>query len=156
MKRRSLLLTIRNARRTWDVLVASVPHADMTRPGVAGAWSLKDVIAHIVWHERQMIGMLHAHAFTGSPLWLLPLHERNAAIYEENRNRTIEDVQEDARVTFMQLLVALKGVSDDDLADPAAFPGMPPQWQPWQIIAQNTYEHYRHHTEDVRSWLGRT
>jgi hypothetical protein len=30
---------------------------------------------------------------------------------------------------------------------------MPPDWHPWTIIADNTYEHYQHHIADVEHWL---
>ena len=33
-------------------------------------------------------------------------------------------------------------VPDKDLMDPARFSGMPADWEPWQVIASNTYEHY--------------
>ncbi len=49
--------------------------------------------------------------------------------------------------------VPLRTLSDEDLIDPSSFPNMPPDWQPWMIIAQNTYEHYRDHILDVERWL---
>jgi hypothetical protein len=30
---------------------------------------------------------------------------------------------------------------------------MPPDWQPWTIIAQNTYEHYQDHIDDLKRWM---
>jgi len=55
-----LLDMIRTARAEWDGLLSQVDETRMTQPGVAGEWSVKDVIAHITWHEREMIGMLRA------------------------------------------------------------------------------------------------
>lgn len=34
------------------------------------------------------------------------------------------------------------------LDDPAFFDGMPPDWSPADILAQNTYQHYAKHMED--------
>jgi hypothetical protein len=30
---------------------------------------------------------------------------------------------------------------------------MPPDWQPWMIIVQNTYEHYQDHIPDIEQWI---
>ena len=39
------------------------------------------------------------------------------------------------------------------MTDPTGFPNMPPDWQPWLVIAQNTYQHYQDHIKDVERWL---
>jgi hypothetical protein len=33
---------------------------------------------------------------------------------------------------------------------------MPEDWEPWQVIAGNTYEHYQEHIPDIRDWLAET
>jgi len=43
--------------------------------------------------------------------------------------------------------------SDENMTDPTGFPNMPPDWQPWLVIAQNTYQHYQDHIKDVERWL---
>jgi hypothetical protein len=103
------------------------------------------VIAHITWHEKEMIGLIEAHALVGSELWDLPLDRRNAVIYDRNKDRSLEDVQQEARQVYAQLLERLDTLSEADLHDPGRFPNMPPDWQPWKLIAENTYEHYDDH-----------
>jgi hypothetical protein len=46
VKKTQLLETLRRERADWEALLAQVDQARMTRPGVAGAWSVKDVITH--------------------------------------------------------------------------------------------------------------
>lgn len=53
---------------------------------------------------------------------------------------------------YQAFLRELKQVSEADLHDPNQF-GMPPDWQPWQVLAENIWEHYDDHTRDLRSWL---
>jgi hypothetical protein len=145
--------TIQNAWTAWEALIKQVDQERFTSPGVAGEWSLKDIIAHITWHEREMVGLVEAHALVGSDLWDLPTDERNVAIYEEVRHQPLEQVLEESTQVHQKLLDVLPTLSEADLTDPGTFPNMPPDWQPWMVIAQNTYEHYQVHIQDVQRWL---
>ena len=89
----------------------------------------------------------------GSELWNLPQAARNDAIFELNRARPLPDVLAEAKQVYADLAAALEGVTDEDLADPAHFPGMPADWEPWQVIAGNSYEHYQDHNRTLRIWL---
>ncbi len=80
-----LIANIQNERAAWETLIEQIDQERLTSPGVAGSWSVKDIIAHITWFEREMISLVKAHALVGSELWNLPTDERNAAIYEEIR-----------------------------------------------------------------------
>jgi hypothetical protein len=126
----------------------------MEEAGAAGEWSIKDIIAHIAWHEREMVGMIQAHALAGSDLWQLPLDQRNAEIFRENKDRPLQDVLEEAPVVYRQFLAAVGTLSDEDVTDPGRFPGMPLDWEPWQVIAGNSYEHYEQHLQDLARFAG--
>ncbi|MFN2216624.1 MAG: hypothetical protein ACK2TS_06740 [Anaerolineales bacterium] len=47
------------------------------------------------------------------------------------------------------MLKLLQELDETDLNNPAAFEGMPGDWQPWNVIASNTYEHYDDHVADL-------
>jgi hypothetical protein len=144
---------VRSARERWDAAVARVPAERMEEPGVAGTWSVKDIMAHITWFEREMIGLVEAKAFVGSDLWQLTPHDRNNEIHELNRNRSLAEIQMEGKLVFGVLVNALGKLSDNDLADTKNFPGMPPDWVPEDIFAQNTFEHYDAHAEGLTRWL---
>ena len=146
-----LLDMIHTARTHWEALLAEIPATWMTEPGVAGAWSVKDIIAHISWGERENIGVAQAHALVGSDLWHLSEDERNAAVFEQNRARDLQDVLLESRQVFQQYLDAVAALSDADLNDPSRFPGMPAGWRPWRILYDPT--HYDHHAQSIRAWL---
>jgi hypothetical protein len=152
MKRDELIERVAGARAAWEALLDTETDARFAEPGVAGEWSLKDVVAHIAWFEREMIGVIRAKALVGSDLWQLPPHERNDAIFRENRDRRLSEVRAEADRTYAELVEVLPTLSDEDLANAASFPGMPPDWVPFEIIAQNTYEHYEAHAEGLRRW----
>jgi uncharacterized protein (TIGR03083 family) len=140
-------------RAEWDQVLSRIDEVRMSVPGVAGEWSVKDVVAHVTWYEREMVGVLTAHALAGSDLWDLPTDERNQMLFEQNRQRPLGDVLAEARQVFDQLLAAMRSLSDEDLVDPGRFRDMPADWVPWQILAGNTYEHYRDHLPGLREWL---
>jgi len=145
--------TLLTERAEWDQVLSQIDEARMSVPGVANEWSMKDVVAHVTWYEREMVGVLATHALVGSDLWDLPQDERNRLMFEQNRQRPLGDVLAEAREVFDQLLAAMRSLSDEDLVDPGRFRDMPADWVPWQILAGNTYEHYRDHLPALRAWL---
>ena len=147
-----LIQVIEDAWLNWMNIINQMQAKGSTNNDM-GNWSLKDIIAHITWHEKEMVGLIQAHALVGSELWNLPTDKRNAAIYEQVKHLPLELVLAESEQVHQQLIDALPTLSDEDLTDPDSFPNMPPDWQPWMIIAQNTYEHYEDHMKDVEQWL---
>ena len=155
MDKATFLETLQVARADWEALLDELDANQMTLPVAPGEWSVTDIIAHVTWHEREMVGVLRARALVGSDLWNLPVDERNAVIYEQNRHRSLDDVRAEAEMVFQQLLEGLQSISDEDLVDPGRFRDMPPEWQPWKIIADNSFDHYRDHGAQIRAWRDR-
>ena len=155
MDKATFLETLRADRAEWEAVLAAIPQERMSTPGVAGDWSVKDVVAHMAWGEREMVGVLRMRALVGSELWNVSQDARNAAVFEENRQRALEDVLAEEPQVFQQLLALLEPLTDEDLLDSGRFAEMPAEWEPWQVIASNTYEHYRQHVPDLRAWLER-
>ncbi len=148
----TLLDKVRSERSRLDALLAGFTDEQLAQPGVDGDWSIKDHLAHITWHEQEIVRMLRARSLeysVVSDLWNLPLHERNHAIHESNRDRSLEDVRAESRQVYAELSQLLEGVSEEDLTDPGRYKGMPGDWKPWRLIAENIYEHYHDHTEDI-------
>ncbi len=153
MNKSEFLTALIAGRAEWNSLLAQADEARMTEPGVMGDWSVKDVIAHVTWFEREMVGMLRAHALIGSELWNLSQDQRNVAIFEQNRDRPLSDVLAEARQVFPQFVELVQALDDQDLIDPSRFADMPADWLPWQVLAGNSFEHYRAHAAELRAWL---
>lgn len=154
MKKSEFLDSLRSERKVWEALLVKVEKGKMTDPGLPGGWSLKDVISHVTWHEREMIGVIEAEALVGSVWWELPMDERNALIYEELKDQPLEEVLENAKQVYERFLKVLEALPEKALNDPTQFKDMPGEWVPWQVIAGNSFEHYRHHIPDIEAWLG--
>jgi len=146
-----LLEMIQTARADWEALLAGIPEAWMSEPGVAGEWTIKDIIAHIAWGERECRGVAHAHAVVGSELWRLSADERNAAVFEQNHHRELGDVLGESHETFQRYLEAVEALSEEVLNDPSRFAQMPEGWRPWRILYD--LGHYQEHADSIRAWL---
>lgn len=147
-----LLESIRNNFQVWEESLKQMDDSQMAQAKI-GEWTVKDVIAHITWHEKEMVGLIQAHALVGSPWWDLPTDQRNQLIYEENKDRLLNEVREEANLAHGQLIQLVEALPEGDLYDPASFPGMPPDWQPVILIVQNTYEHYQNHLHNLMAYL---
>jgi uncharacterized protein (TIGR03083 family) len=147
---------LHEARREWEEVLDRIPRERMAEPMLTGGWSVKDVVAHVTWSEREMIGVLRERALVGSPLWALSTDERNAAVYAENRDRPLDEILAEARAVWADLLPLLESLTDEDLADPSRFRQLPetaPGVLPWQIFAGSTFTHDEEHAADLRKWL---
>ncbi len=155
MTRDELLREILEAKIEWEATSSLLNREEQDQLPVAGDWKVKDIYAHLAWHERQMLDFLQAGRFFGSDWWNLPLHDRNRLIYEENRDRPADEVREDSRNVHEALVKTIERLTDEQLNDPTQWPGMPSEWQPWQLIADNTYLHYRDHSADLKQAIAR-
>ena len=147
------LKTLHQAWVEWESLLDRVGKPEMSHSGVAGEWSVKDIICHITWFEREMVGLLQARALIGSDLWNLSQGQRNRIIFEQNQDRSLEDVLAEARLVHQELSLTLQSLSDEDLNDPSRFDNMPADWSPGKLIAENTFEHYQAHAPAIQDWL---
>lgn len=153
MEKAEFLAEIDQAYADWQALLAQIPPDEMSAPLMEGGWRLKDVIAHITFYEREMIGVLQTRTLKGSELWELPNDERNAVIYATYKADPVEQILADAAETHAALIPLLENLNDEELNDASHFAAMPADWVPWDLIAGNTFQHYRDHIPEVQTWL---
>ncbi len=143
-----------NAR--WEALLAEIGEADMMKPGFAGDWTMKDVVAHLTGWRRRSVSRLQAnlrHEPAPPPPWPEDLQtddEINAWIYEQNRDRSLEEVLQDSREAFEQLFQVIAAFSESDLADPGRFPGLGGE----PLTGAAFFGHFHEeHEPNIRAWL---
>ena len=154
MTKGTLVSSVRDGRIAWRALLKRFDQTQMVTLHLPDGRTPKDVAAHVTWYEKQVVGVLRARALVGSDLWDVSLAERNAAIHEENKDRPLLDVLSESERVFAELVGLLGMLQEADLRDPARFPGMPDDWEPWKLIVENTYEHYTGHTPELEDLLG--
>ena len=150
---RDFLDRIARTYATWLKLLEDIEPAQYERPIIAGGWSIKDIIAHITWHEAQMVGVMKARALVGSDWWQLSTAERNANIYAQHKGQPLQDVLDEAKDAHRQLIEGIEPLADEDLNEPGRFADMPVDWLFSDILAQNTYEHHAAHQTSLGHWL---
>jgi hypothetical protein len=155
MDNTTFINTLIESRAQWDALISQIDAQWMLEPGVEGDWSIKDIIAHIMWNELEMVPLMQTRSLIGSELWNLPQDKRNEAVYLLYRDTPLRTIISEEQEAYTQLLAEAKTLSDEDLNDPHRFKDMPGDWTPWQIMAGNSFTHYPDHMVSIRTWLGR-
>ena len=151
------------ARRTretgarLELLLAQLSVGQMNQPGAVGVWSVKDVLAHIAFWERYMIGILRAVARGETPQLEAEdeTERRNASVVAQYYLRPLATVIADWHAAREELLEELAALSAADLHDPSRF-----RWNEGRPligrIMANAYEHEQEHIDQIRAWMQRT
>ena len=154
--RAKVVQAIKQGRAEWEATLAEVGRERMEQPGVEGEWTVKDIVAHNMWNEREMVRMVSDHALMPSEsdrLWMMSNDERNEELYRVFKDRPLDELLDEDHKVHSQLMDAMENLNDADMVDPGRFPGMPDDWVPWEIIAGCTFNHYPDHIRDIRAWL---
>ena len=153
IKKNTFLELIRSMHMELESILKDLDQQHMDAPGINDEWSIKDIIAHIAWYEAEMVEFLEKQSLQGSDWWNLPLDERNELIHQAYNSEPLDPVIKNEIITYMKMMNVLETVSENNLNNPADFAGMPSEWQPWSVIASNTYEHYPEHIQQIRNCL---
>jgi hypothetical protein len=157
MNKRDLISDIEREREQLNAVLARVPAERMTEPGVAGDWSVKDVLAHLaVWSSRAVTvmfqaergGKLQVPQYT-SPDWA----ELNAKDYDAQKDRPLDRILADYHGVHSQLIKRLQAWPDEPaLFDSRRFPVLKGEsLGAW--VRSNSAEHDAEHREQIEAWL---
>jgi hypothetical protein len=153
-----LLAGLRAEYQGWQALLDQIGPARMDQPGVTGAWSIKDIVAHLTGWRRRTVARLQALGRgqpEPPPLWPAALQsddEINAWIYQSSQGRSVREVLDESDQVFQQLLAAIEGLPDQVLADAHRLPWM--EGRPFS--AAEFFGHFHdEHEPEMRAWLAR-
>jgi len=158
MRRAELVQQLHSEQQAWESLLAEIGEDRMEEAGVAGAWSIKDVVAHLTAWRRRTVGRLEAVAH-GRPEpaheWPAELHEDdeiNAWFHERDRDKSLRQTLAESRGVFEQLVSAIEKIPEDSLDHPERFPWM----QGAPLTGATLLGHFHdEHEADMRAWLSR-
>ena len=159
MKKSELMDWLQEEYRQWEAFLDQIGLERMDQPGVNGDWSIKDLVAHLTgWQPRLNASMQAAARGEPEPPPPWPAHlqtddDINAWIYESNRGHSVQEVLDESRDVFQQLLAVIEGLPEDVRIE-----------EEWHLVwlgdkrfpAGEFFDHYRDdHEPDVRAWLAR-
>ena len=167
MTRAGVLKALDVAWDEWDALASRVSQERRTEPGLAGQWTYKDVVAHLMAYERFVAAQIRAMVMGREPTPMeafgtqeppsfapgMTEDDQNAMIYELYRSRTPEAIEQEARQVRKELVDAVRALPEDRLNEPSAWTGTTTVSE---RIAAETYRHREEHTATLRDWLERS
>lgn len=137
----------------------------MTLIGVAGKWSIKDVLSHILAYEQfladRLHEILHNQPYTpckthtaldafldefgypdfGSPL--LDDDSPNEWVIEKYKKVSLDEVISQELQAFASIISALEAMPEELISHHNLY----------HRIRKHTYEHYREHMQEIKIWL---
>lgn len=162
MKKPELLNWLQEEYRQWEAFLDQIGPGRMEQAGVAGDWSIKDIVAHLTGWNRRLVDRLQAAGRAEPeppPLW--PAHletedEINAWIHESNRGRSMGEVLDETREVLQQLLAVIESLPED-----VRIEHIEPKFHlVWvgdeRFLAGEFFDHFHDdHEPDIRAWLAR-
>lgn len=155
-----LLKDITAEHRRLEKNLSSLSAEDMLQPGVTGAWSVKDILAHLTAWEKLFLGWYSA-GVQGSAPGILPvgmdrkvIDALNQQIYEKNRERSLEDVFTEFRATYQEIVTAIEAIPEEDMFAHGRF-AWTGKLTLADYIAGNTCSHYAWAKSQIRKWTMR-
>ena len=147
----------------WQAFFAQIDPKLMTQPGVAGDWTIKDMIAHLNgWHPKLIANLRAAQNGEPEPPPAWPAHlqtddEVNAWIYETNRARSLAELLEESEQLFAQLLSAVQELPEDARIEQVQHEGRD-YYLVWlgdtRFLVGEFFDHFHDdHEPDIRRWL---
>ena len=153
-----LLEDIRLQRSRLEKNLTSLTSEEMTRPGVTGEWSVKDIMAHLLDWEQRFLSWYQMGRRGETPQTPAPgLHWRqldilNQRIYEQYKDIPIEEIQAKFESSYQEILALLEGLPEHELFTPGYY-----AWLNGECLADwaaaNTCNHYYWAKTQVRKWM---
>jgi hypothetical protein len=143
------------ARATLLQAIDGLTDGDMLRVGAVGMWSVKDVLAHLVSWEAELITTLaRLEQYKHHPPRIVEVEdidEWNDEQYRSNAPRPLANVLEDFHGAHKHLIQAINALNNHTLDDNRLFPWM--EGEPLSyLIAENAVWHEEEHAEEIRAW----
>src|SRR5262249_33762384 len=121
--------------------------SQLTKPGVAEDWSVKDILAHVTTWEEEALKYLPLIVAGGQPPRYATyggLDAFNALRTEQKRSLSLADALKQQDEIHRQLIDYLQSVPEEQFTGETRFR---------HRLRLDTYSHYPLHTRMIREWL---
>ncbi len=149
-KRQQLLKRLDKAWCVFKDSYAGLPESELLEPGVTGAWSVRDIIAHVTTWEEEALKHLPL-VLTGKrpPRYSVTyggIDAFNAQTTEQKKNLSLLEVFRREEDVHHRLIELIEGVPEDQLGGDTRFR---------HRLRLDTYGHYPKHANAIEKWRER-
>lgn len=141
-----------------NTLLAPLDDAELVSPGACEAWSVKDILAHLLAWQQMMLGWYRAGARgedVKTPAPDLKWSETpilNQRIYERYRDVPLGDIRAQLAASHSETQVTINGIPDEALVTPKFY-----RWTNTSTLLSYfvscTSSHYVWASTEIRKWL---
>jgi len=146
-RRRQLLRRLDKAWVAFTKSYAGLSDAQLMKPGVTGAWSVRDILAHVTTWEEEALKHLPLILKSGTPprysVEYGGIDAFNARMTERKRNLSLSEVRAQVVATHGRLVEFIQSVPEHQLVGETRFR---------RRLRLDTYGHYPLHAEAIRQW----
>lgn len=136
--------------KEWEALKASyagLSDLELLEPGVTGAWSVRDIIAHVTWWEKEALTHLPLILAGGKPprysVTYGGIDAFNAQMTEQKRGLSLSEVLWQREDTHCRLIDFVQSAPEDQFIRETRFR---------RRLRLDTYSHYPEHAEAIWKW----
>jgi DinB family protein len=129
---------------------AGLSDAQLMTPGVTGAWSVRDILAHLTTWEKEALKHLPLILKGARPprysVQYGGIDAYNARMTEQKRSLSLSEVRAQLAATHGQLVDFIQSAPEHQVISETRFR---------HRLRLDTYSHYPLHAEAIRQWRGR-
>jgi hypothetical protein len=152
--RKELLEKIRGERKLLEKALARFDHADYLAPIFDGGWSIKDVLAHLVAWEQQMIAwvdQVSAGVLPDMPNSDEAVDALNKQFFHQNKDLSLGQVLQSFGRSYLQALAVAENTPEEVLYTKNLIVGRENPY--WITVAANTFWHYEEHRKALEQYF---
>lgn len=147
MDRRHLLERLDAAWEAFKASYAGLSDSQLLEPGVTGAWSVREILAHVTTWEEEALKYLPLILEGGKPprysVSYGGIDAFNARMTEQKRGLSLAEVLRELVDTHQRLISLIQSVPEDQFTRETRFR---------RRLRLDTYSHYPQHAEAIRKW----
>jgi hypothetical protein len=145
--RRQLLNRLDTAWEGFQASYAGLSDSELLKPGVTGAWSVRDILAHVTAWEEEALKYLPLILEGGKPprysVTYGGIDAFNARMTEQKSGLSLAEVLAQQDETHQRLIALVQSVPEEEFTRETRFR---------RRLRLDTYRHYPTHAEAIRKW----
>ncbi len=147
MHRRQLLKRLDTAWEAFKASYAGLSDSQVVEPDVTGAWSVRDILAHVTTWEEEALKCLPLILEGGQPPRYSVSHGGidafNARMTEQKSGLSLAEVRAQLDDTHRRIIALIQSVPEDQFTRETRFR---------RRLRLDTYSHYPQHAQAIRKW----